>query len=130
MTTHRRTASEPGRTSARRACVQQRLSDAARVAWLLTALQAHQKGLARGTAVRMADRTAGVSTEARQAFAAFVDCVGADGPLPARLRRLVLARLAAALDPRQLRSAIRRAIAARNSSMPKPVRDDVASTSG
>src|SRR5688500_10325735 len=72
MTTHRRTASEPGRISARRACAQQRaeLSDAARVAWMLTALQAHQKGLARGTAARMADRDAGVSTEARQAFAA------------------------------------------------------------
>jgi hypothetical protein len=107
------------------------LCDAGRIRWLLSALLAHHQGFALGSAMRRADRDAGVSAEARDALDAFDAILGAEElPLPARLRRLVLARLAAALNPRQLRSAIRRAIAARSSSMPAPVRDDVASTSG
>ena len=102
-----------------------------RIEWLLSALRAHHQGFALGAAMRRADRDVGVSAAAREAFDAFNAVLGAgDLPLPARLRRLVLARLVAALQPRQLRSAIRRAIAARSSSMPKAVRDDVASTSG
>jgi hypothetical protein len=104
---------------------------AGRIEWLLSALLAHHRGFALGSAMRRADRDAGTSAAAREALDAFDAILGADGrPLPARLRRLVLARLAAALRPRQLRSAIRRAIAARSSAMPKSVRDDVASTSG
>jgi hypothetical protein len=101
------------------------------IKWLLSALLAHHRGFALGSAMRCADREAGASAAAREALDALDAVLGADGrPLPARLRRLVLARLAAALRPRQPRSAIRRAIAARSSAMPKSVRDDVASTSG
>jgi len=74
-------------------------SEAARIKWMLTALQAHHRGLTLGAAMRDADRDAGSFVGGRQALAAFVDGLEADRglPLAAQLRRLVLAELVAVL---------------------------------
>lgn len=71
------------------------LGETARIKWMLTALQAHHRGLALGAAMREADREVGSYAPGRQALHAFIDGLGTDHglSLPAQLRRLVLAQV-------------------------------------
>jgi hypothetical protein len=115
--THRRSSGDPARRgmaslflrgcepSAARGCAsatrdrnETALSETARIKWMLTALQAHHRGLALGAAMREADRDVGGFAHGRQALPAFIEGLGTEHglSLAAQLRRLVLAQVAGA----------------------------------
>jgi hypothetical protein len=116
--THRRSSGDPARrgstslflrgcesaapggcTSAARERDETALSETARIKWMLTALQAHHRGLALGAAMREADRDVGSFAQGRVSLPAFIDELGGDHglSLAAQLRRLVLAQIVGAL---------------------------------
>jgi hypothetical protein len=68
-----------------------------RLQWMLTALAAHDRGLAAAAACRSADAEAGAATAARQAFLGFLACTGDDQAGRSLTRRLVLAQAFAPL---------------------------------